>query len=296
MSVLAFFIFLAAFLLGLSIDLKELYREVRKRVARGTRKMEQKGDRAGVTGKLLEATEVLIQRSNIRMYMTYNVWLHLALCLGLSIGAYSFISRYLGVVTSTSFAIVMLLIPYALLQLIADYTGMKEKKHAIDFLIILKNFFRAGKNDIFDAFEKAAKYISQPLKSHIELMIYEYNHKINAVTCLKNFKQKLSTSELQLYIENLEICYVQGGDIVALTDTFINELSNLDEDDDKQDTEDRILNYGLYILLALNFTILSWIIGSVYKKQILDSLWGQMVFILDMVISMYIIYMTFERE
>lgn len=293
-----FFIFLGVFLLGISIDLKGLYRRIREESLKGVRKLEEvaESSHGNLLGKIIEHTEILIQKSNIRLYIGYNVWMHFLICMGLAALAFSRAHKYLSVAASLAFTMVMLTIPYVLLQLISDYTGMKEKKNAINFLIILKNFFRAGKNDIFEAFENVARYVSEPLKSYVEVMVFEYKHKINALTCLGNFKQKLYTPELKLYIDNLAISYVQGGDIIALTDTFINELANLDEDDDKQDTEDRILNYGLYILLSLNFIIVYWIIHSSYKKEVLDSLWGQVVFILDMLISIYIIYMTFEKK
>lgn len=292
------FIFLGMFLIAINVDIKEMYRRVWSGANKGARKLEisAKNNRGGMIGKVIAYTELMIQKSNIRLYVAYNVWCHFFICSVFAVVAYDWIIQFLNKFISLAFAIVVLLVPYMLLQIISDFIESKEKMNAINFLIILKNFFRSGKNDVFEAFKKTSYYLSEPLKSYVDVLVYEYEHRINPITCLQNFKEKLGTPELKLYIENLSICYVQGGDVVGLTDTFIEDIQGLDEEDDKQNTEDRILNYGLYILLFFNFGIIYWIMNSTYKMDVMNSLWGQFVFVMDMFTSIYIIYMTLEKR
>lgn len=289
-------LFIAIIFLVLGVDLEYVLRKMIRSPDHRKKRMPELDNRRSVLGKIVLQTEIMIQRSNIRMLVSYNVWAHFFICLTMGIVSFLWIHKYLEFLTSLAFSVVTLLIPYTVLQIITDHFTKKEKKNSINFLIILKNFFVAGKNDVFEAFEKAKEYIAQPLKSHIEIMVYEYKHKVNAVVCLENLKMKLGTPELKLYLDNLAICYIQGGDIKALTETFIQELSSTDEEDDRQDMKDKLLNYGLYLLLAFNFLIIYWMVSSIYRTEILGSLWGQFVFVLDMAVCIYIIYMSLKRN
>lgn len=286
-------LFLGIFLTAINIDFKTAFAGL-KTAAAGKKRPRTAG-RARPPGRLLSYTGTLIEKSNIRLLFGYNVLLHLLLCLCSSLVSFAWISGYLNPLASVAFAGVAFMFPYIALRLISDYYEKKEKRNAIDFLIILKNFFIAGRNDIFEAFKNANPYFNEPIKSYTDMMVFEYEHRINALACLGNLKKKLGTPELKQYVENLAICYVQGGDYVGLTDTFIQELSGLDEDDEREDTEDKLLGYGLYMLLALNFAIVWWMVRGPYRTDILGSLWGQCIFILDMLASMYIIYMSLKR-
>lgn len=289
------FTFVGIFLLGLCVDFKETYRKIKDGIAKETKKVEESANNESLPGKLINWTEEMIQKSNLRVFVGYNVWMHFLLCIGSSLLAYHWISKSLTLITSLSFSVVALLMPYIVLQVVTEFFARFEKKNAINFLIILKAFLKTGVGDIFEAFKRAAKFTLGPIRNYINVMVYEYEHKINALTCLDNFKEKLGTPELKLFIENIKICYVQGGDYVALADTFIKDLSGQDEDDEKEDAEDTVLNYGLYILIFLNFVIIYWMINGAYKREILDSLWGQAVFIVDMVVVTYIIFMSLKK-
>lgn len=249
----------------------------------------------GHSGKMLTYTQNLIDRSNIKLIIPYSLWMHLMLCIVSGTISFIFISRYISTFTSLASGLVATMFPYIFLQVVSDIFARREKKNAVNFLIILKNFFIAGSNDIFQAFRNVTAYIDEPLKSYIGLMVYEYEHKVNALACLKNFRDKIGSGDLKLYIDNLAICYTQGGDIEGLTNTFIEDMSKSDEEDMKQDTEDKILNYGLYVLLILNFLIIWWMINGSYRNEILGSIWGQAVFILDMLASGYIMFMSLKK-
>lgn len=210
--------------------------------------------------------------------------------------ASGWMSNHMNIYSSITFGLVVALIPYILLQLFSDLMGHKVKRMSVDFLTIMRRFLIGGKGaDIFQAFKKASKYILQPLKNYVEIMIYEYEHKVNPVQCFDNMIERIEGGELKLYIENLKICYVRGGDVIELTDTFIEEIEKQNDDEDEENTKDLLLSMGLYLLLAVNFFILYILFNSSYKTAVFDSSWGQIVFILDLLVSFYIAYLTLEK-
>lgn len=237
-----------------------------------------------------------IEKSNIRFFIPYNTWIHLSLCLLFFLMAGTWMNQYMSLYISIIFGGVAAIVPFIFLQLFSDMMGYRVKRMSVDFLIILRRFLIGGKgSDIFEAFSKASKYVLQPLKSYVELFVFEYKHKLNPIQCFENLKDRIESSELRIYIENLLICYVRGGDLVEITDTFIEEIERQNDDEDEENAKDMLLSLGLYILLAVNFLILYMLFNSSYKGAVFDSQWGQIVFILDMLVSFYIAYLTLEK-
>ncbi|WP_198006279.1 hypothetical protein [Alkaliphilus oremlandii] len=244
----------------------------------------------------LDYIEKLIQKSNIRIYIPYSVWSHLLICSLLLFLGTAYMKQYINFIVAFIFGIGLSTMPFLMLQIIADIFSYKIKRISVDFLIILKNFFIANKSkDIFDCFSKTSAYVSEPLRSYIDIMVHEHKYKINPVQCLENLKDKLEISELKLFIENLKICYIHGGNIIGLIDAFIEEISQQNDDEDEENTEDSILNMGLYFLLMLNFTVIYFLINSSYRYSILEPVWGQIVFALDIIISIYIVIQSMDK-
>lgn len=278
------------------LNLKELYVRYKEQT-----KKKNDGERIYFkyrlsAGRLFNDLEKRIEKSNIRFYISYNVWLHFMLCGIFFLVAVGWITKHMNLYISVVFGAVTAIIPYILLQLFSDIMGYRVKRMSVDFLIIMRRFLVGGKGiDIFQAFKKASNYVLQPLKNYVELMVYEYENRINPVQCLENMKDRIENAELKLYIENLKICYVRGGDVIELTDTFIEEIDKQNNDDDEENAEDMMLSMGLYVLLGVNFTILYMLFNSSYKRAVFDTSWGQIVFILDLLVSFYIAYLTLEK-
>ncbi len=278
------------------LDIKELYRVYREQATK-----RREGNKPGyrnriAVGRFFTDLEKRIERSNIRFYISYSAWLHLLLCLLLFLLAFSWMEKHMQPYVAIIFGALAALLPYILLQLFSDIMGYRVKRMSVDFLIIMRRFLVGGKGtDIFEAFKKASQYVLQPLKNYVELMAYEYEHKVNPIQCFDNLEDRLENSELKLYIENLKICYIRGGDVVELTDTFIEELDKQNDDDDEESAQDTLLSMGLYVLLAVNFFIVYILFNSSYKMAVFDSGWGQVVFTLDLLVSFYISYLTLEK-
>lgn len=252
--------------------------------------------RASALGSRLEYVERIIQKSNIRIYIPYSVTTHMLMCIVFFILGFLWMQEYMSLPVAIVFGVGMGTIPFLLLKILTDIISYKVKQISVDFLIILKNFLIAGKsNDIFLAFQRTAEYVSEPLKSYINIMVFENEYKINPLQCLDNFLAKLEVSELKLFIENLKICYIYGGDVIALIDTFIEEIGDQNEDEDEEKTEDILLNMGLYILLLINFIVMYFLMNSSYRYSVLQPVWGQVIFALDVVISIYIVIQSINK-
>lgn len=285
-------IFLGLLLIISSLDIKEISRKFKYK-----KKKEKTRIQHNTTlGKKLDYIERLIQKSNIRVYIPYSIWTHSFICFIFFALGTVWMKQYMNVIVSIIFGLGLSIIPFLLLKIITDIISYRVKRNSVDFLIILKNFFMASKNkDIFESFKKTSEYISEPLKTYINIMIYEYEHKINPVQCLENFKENIEVLELKIFTENLKICYIHGGDIVGLIDAFIEEISSQNDDEDKESTEDTMLNMGLYILLLVNFVVIYFLINSSYRSSILEPIWGQIVFVMDILISIYIVIQSMNK-
>lgn len=272
--------------------MQERAREIRRKIKANRRKI----NRTSILGSRLEKIEAMIQKSNIRLYVPYTPRIHLAFCGGLAVMGFFWIRDYMNPFVSIIFGVGLGTLPFLMLKIISDLIAHRVKQISVDFLIILKNFLIAGKyQDIFMAFERAADYVSEPLKSYIHIMNFEHAHKINPIQCLENFKEKIEVTELKIFIENLKVCYIHGGDIVALIDTFIQEIGEQNEDEDEEQAQDKMLNMGLYVLLLVNFIVMFFLLNSSYRYSILEPLWGQLVFAGDILISVYILFQSMSK-
>lgn len=285
------------FLISISLDLKTMYKKIKVQVIKEKDLINKTISNSKITRitKFIETTEQRIQMSNIRLYFShYGVLMHFILCTVSGIVAFLWISKYMNIFISLFFSTLGLCLPFFILQFMKDVMNDRIKKHIVDFLTILKNFLVAT-GDIFIAFEKSKDYFIEPLKTYTDIMVYQYKHKVNPINCIDNFINKIQHKELQLFMENLKICIIHGGDIVGLIDEYINEIGTLNDDSDKEDAEDQILKVGLYLMLILNFSIIYGLLNSNYRLEITNTIYGNIVFTLDIIIALYIGYGALDR-
>lgn len=286
------------FLIITTTDINEALKTIKNGVNKGA----QTVDRIvhlrskSILTKLIDETNAKIQRSNIKLYIPYNTFFHVLLCTGAMLTAFLIASREFNILTSIIFSLIGFISPYVALQLFGDMMNSRLKKYSVDFLIILKNYLKSCGGDIFEAYDKSKDSLIEPLRTYVDILVFEYKHKINPLQALDNLKGKLEINELKLFIENQKICYVHGGDMEELIDEFISDISGLNDDSDKDDAEDKVLNAGLYALLFLNFIFIFLIINSQYKIHIVNTIWGQVTLTLDLLVSLYIVYMTLKKE
>lgn len=289
---------ISVFLVVMIVDVDEALNTIKSRVNKGAQaidKIMHTRNKSFIT-RIIDETNAKIQRSNIKLYIPYNTFFHIILCFMAMLTVFFLVSKELNMLTSFIFSLIGFISPYIALQVFGDIMNSRLKKYSVDFLIILKNYLKACGGDIFEAYEKSKDSLIEPLKTYIDILVYEYKHKINPVQALDNLKEKLEIKELKILIDNQKICYVHGGDMEGLIDEFINDISSLNDDSDKDDAQDKVLNWGLYALLLINFIFIIMMLNSQYKLYIINTLWGQAVLTFDLLISLYIIYKTLRRE
>lgn len=285
------------FLVSISLDFKFVFEKVKKEMVKEQKLVLESMNNVKITKitQFIERTEQRIQMSNIRLYFSrYGVLLHYFICIITGLLAFKWISLYMNFFVSLLFSLLGLYFPFVILQLMKDVMNDRIKKHIVDFLTILKNFLVAT-GDIFIAFEKGKEFFIEPLKTYTGIMVYQYQHKTNPIKCINNFINKLQHRELQLFMENLKICYIHGGDIVGLIDEYIIEIGTLNDDSDKEDAEDQILKSVLYLMLVMNFGIIYGLLNSKYSLEITNTLYGNILFIIDIIISLYIGYGALDK-
>lgn len=288
---------IALTLIMLSTDAKYLvvgFSKGMKATTTGMDKMIAKGKRSRL-GRVFVFTDEMIVSSNINMFFTYNILTHFIVCTLAAAASFNWINNHMNVFISFLFSILGFMMPYAALQLIAESMNYRIQRNSVDFLNILKNFL-VSTGDIFTAFERLKDHAIEPLRTYVDILVFEYKHKIAPEHCFDNFAKKIANKELRLFVENLKIAYMNGSDMVLLIDEYINEIANLNDDSDTEDTNDKILSMGLYALLGLNFMVIAYMLNSSYSYEMTDTLLGQIVFVADIFISLYIIYMSLQKN
>jgi len=293
---IGFFLFVAIFVILIHTDIKKQINVIRRIGDQISEK--SKEARSGIYYQgYLQKLETKIQRSNIRYFISfYSVWIHLIISFAFVAAVFMLTNNILSLFVAVTVALGAFFLPLVLLQLLADTMKLKIKKVSLDFLITLKNFFITGeKQDIVNALKKTSKYVSEPLKTYLEIFSYEHEHRINPLMCLDNLIMRIDVNELKMYLENMKICFVFGGDVVALTDTFIEEISEMQNIEEQEDVEDKILNMGLYLLLLLNFGVVFFVLNSGTRIYFTENIAGQIVLVLNILISFVIIYTTIKE-
>ncbi|MGV8149593.1 MAG: hypothetical protein ACLKAL_11875 [Alkaliphilus sp.] len=288
-----FFLFISVFFFLLQTDVRKQIENIRSYGRKVNERVKLNRSRAHYQG-YLRKLETKIQRSNIRYFISfYSVWIHLMISFIFMVVIFVATNNILSLFVAVSVALGAFFLPLVLLQLLADVMKSKTKKVSLDFLITLKNFFITGeKQDIVYALKKTSKYVSEPLKTYLEIFSYEHEHRINPLMCLDNLILRIDVNELKMYLENLKICFSYGGDVVSLTDTFIDEISEMQNIEEQENTEDKILNIGLYLLLLLNFGVVFFVLNSGARIYFTENITGQIILVFNILISFLIIYTT----
>ncbi len=301
---LGLLIFTTMMIVSLNVNITDTIRDLRKK-----REMKKALKREilsnGYSSKVLESIENMIQKSNIRYFLpSYSIFTHLVISIitmmimATWIGSkIDTLNNALNAVVSTMFGTLGFMVPFLALDLFSEMLKERTKKVSVEFLIVFKKFLISGeKVDIFDAFENTVKFLPQPLKSFVDIMVYERKRcRLNPIKCFDNFKEKLDNEILSLYVENLKLCYIHGTDVLALTDEYIEEIEKLNDMEDEQSVEDLLLNIGVYLLLFFNFGVIYYIANSKLKYDIFGTKWGMTTFVIDIIVALYIVIMTIKK-
>lgn len=199
--------------------------------------------------------EKLIVGSGLARFRCYNSLVHIVVSVLTSLTSYNIARMRLGVIASLTCALMGALIPTILLRVSTERREMETRQEALNFYAIFKNYAATG-YEIFTAFKACIPELNEPYKQVITRMIMRYEMRVDPVTCLQLAGEELALPELKSFFQTLIVQYVEGGDIIKLTNEFLRDLGELMELDQQENAEDQKTNFGIYLLTALDASLL----------------------------------------
>lgn len=143
-------------------------------------------------------------------------------------------------------------LPFAVLNAIASYKEEQVEKMFLNFLLQLKNHTKIN-NDIIYAM-KEVKTI-EPLQGYIQKFLIEISSGIKFEKAISNFKEKIRVKQIQIFLENLEHCYVYGGNFSELIDKSYKTISEIQNEKTKRINETKSARIVLFILILLDVLV-----------------------------------------
>lgn len=239
--------------------------------------------------------DVLIKKADYgRELKFYNSVTHVIVSIALLAIGYMISRKYLGTFSAISSSLMCGIIPTLLLKIAQSLKDQRTRKEAINFFATFSNYCDSG-FDIFTAFRMSIPELSEPFKSVISRMIKMYDARIDPIICLKTASDELDAMELKSFFKTLIFQYVEGGDIVRLTNDYIKDLGMLIALDEKESAEDQILSLGIYLLVGVQFIILGMFLSSNERDLVVGTLYGEIALTLNFLLSLLMILMTFIK-
>ncbi len=239
--------------------------------------------------------DVLIRKADSNQsFAIYNSVAHVFVSLSMLLISYYFSRQYLGTFSSLSSSLMCAVIPTLLLKIIQSVNDQRMRKEAINFFATFSNYCSTG-HDIFTAFRMSGPELTEPFKSVISRMINQYDARVDPIICLQMTSNELEAVELKSFFKTLIFQYVEGGDVIRLTNDYTKDLGQLIELDEKESAEDRILNIGIYMLVGIQFAILGLFLTSNERQLVVGTLYGEIALTLNFLLSLFMVLMTFIK-
>lgn len=224
----------------------------------------------------------------------YNGAVHLIISFLLGVGCYAVTRQYLGTVSSFSSSVLCGILPTAILRISLSVTEQKVRKDAINFYATFSNHCSIG-FDIFTAFRMSIPELNEPFKGAIRRMIAQYDTRVDPIMCLQAAADELEVAEIHSFFRMLIFQYVEGGDVVKLTNDYIKDLGQLIKLDEKEGAEDQVLNMGIYILIAAQFFFLGLFLTSNQRDLVVGTVYGEIALAANFIICIVLILQTFIK-
>lgn len=239
---------------------------------------------------------MLIDVSGVRLALPfYNLAVHMllsAFCAGL---LYLLFAPAAGSLLSIFCLPAGYLVPSLLLRLAADTMEFRLRKYYPHFLIGYGQYYCIT-NNLFEAFRMMSEnYMVEPLKSHVSRMIEDYDAKILPDRCLRELRCKIHNPELKTFLRGLELVYRKGGDVELLIEKTIQAMESINLSDGKAEAEMVTLRMGMYLVLAANFGLLSYMMAGPYWRQVAGSLWGMSMFAVNVLFAAGVVAMILQQ-
>lgn len=239
--------------------------------------------------------DVLIKKADTyHVLKHYNSVMHIIISIITLLIGYFYSGNYLGAFPTIVTALMSGVLPTIFLKIYQTVNEHRARKEAMNFYGTFSNYCAVG-HDIFTAFRSSIPEIAEPYKTVITKMIKQYDSRVDPITCLKTASEELGSVELNSFFKTLIFQYIEGGDVVRLANDYIKDLGKLIELDEKENTEDRVLNLGIYLLVGAQLFILGVFLKSNMSYLITGTVYGEVALTVNLVLSLLMVLMTFIK-
>lgn len=140
-------------------------------------------------------------------------------------------------------------LPFEILKIIAEYKEQKVEKVFLNFLLQLKNHTQIS-NDIVMAM-KEIKTV-EPLQGYIKKFLIEISSGIKFEKAIDNIKEKIRISQIRMFFNNIQHCYLHGGNFTELIDKSYKIINEIQSEKARRMEETKSARIVLFILIALD--------------------------------------------
>ncbi len=229
----------------------------------------EKKQKIKITTKIniIQKINVLIEKSGLNRNILINPITIIFLCFCSFSVCYLVIFNIFKIVTlSLIISIPTVLIPIIILAIIAESKSKKIEKIILNFLLQLKSYTKIN-NDIIYAF-KQVKTI-EPLQGYIRRFLVEINSGIKFEKAIENFKEKITFEKLNMFLTNIQYCYINGGSFSELISKNYKIISDIQAEKNKREQETMGARMVLIVLIILDLFVYFTFIKSNYENYLI---------------------------
>lgn len=289
-GVIVYFIVEKIFLAGILHKINNYFFVKNKKYYENLAKYYEKNKKVKLKEKInyFQKISILIDRCNMRNNLFINPFSIAFLGVMCVVLSYIITFNFLKIIfLSFVIALPFFFLPFAVLNVIADYKEEKVEKVFLNFLLQLKNHIKIN-NDIIMAMREVRTV--EPLQGYIKKFLIEISSGIKFEKAIANFREKINIKQIQMFLSNLEHCYLYGGNFSELIDKSYKMIGDIMEEKSKRLEETKGARIVLFILILLNLLVYISFIKSNQENYLImqKSIIGQIILYWNF-ISMWIL-------
>ncbi len=182
------------------------------------------------------------------------------------------------------FCIPIACIPIFLLMFLCDLYEENIEKNLISYIIQLKNQAKIS-NDIIYCFKNTVDYLKSPLSMYIKVFLFQIEQGVNISTAFDELKQKVDLDRFRQLINNMESCYINGGNLYNLLEKTQSVFLKLQNERNKRNEDTLSARIVLIILIIISIFIYFRFINfnQVNFNIMINSLLGQAILVFNFI-------------
>ena len=200
--------------------------------------------------------------------------------------------------TSLLLALIALLVPYFVIDIILQRKVGKIKTILPSYIVNLKSNIEVNNNIIKSI---SITKVEEPLKHSIDIFNTKVSRGINVYECFDELKQNVNIENFMSLIDAFKVCYANGGDYTSVLNKYIDITSkeNMEKAKLRENSNSTIITLILMIVINI-FLMFSVILqNNEYSKVILETVPGHIIInfgIISYSIVAFFVYRIYKME